>query len=200
MKLFTPIFLILSLVLCGCSSVVSVDHSFDPNHDLSEYRSFAFLPIPHSKLDENAMAILGEDDLSLVALQAVLEEKGFEYLEEGTPDFMVGLRVEMGYEKPAKVAGAAVVGSGFNFSVSESEGVSRSQQYDPNPNINEGINGSKSHRRNRKTFVSMSVEVFDTVTKEMVWKGWATAPSMEVFSSGSAKLRIVNQIMQRFPN
>lgn len=198
MKLFTPVSLILSLALFGCSSVVSVDHSFDSNYNLSGYRTFAFLPTPHSKSDENAMVILGNDDLSLVALRAVLEEKGFEYTEEDMPDFMVGLRVEMGYEPPVGIT--SYVENELHLTAWFGDVGSESQQFDPNPNINEGINGSKSRRNNRREFISMFVEVFDTATKKMVWKGWASAPSMEAFSSESAKLRIVNQIMQRFPN
>lgn len=198
MKLLTPLFLILSLALLGCSSVTMVDHSFDPDFDLSQYKTFMLLPNPHAVSDENAASILGEGDLSLVAVRAVLEAKGFDFIVLGTPDFMVGVRAEMKGKPGTNIDMNPLIFTAWDGTARVPRAVDASEMEDIS--AGQQIKGTRDIMDYKGPMASMRVEVYDTKSKAVVWTGWASSSSLDAFRGDGAKLKIVNQIMQRFPN
>lgn len=198
MKLFTPLLLIISLALSGCTSVTMVDHTFDPDFDLSQYQTFMLLPNPHPAADENAASVLGEDDLSLTAVRAVLEAKGFDFMVLGTPDFMVGVRAEMTGKPSTNIDMNPLIFTAWDGTARVPRAVGRSEMEDIS--ASQQIKGTGEIMDSKGFLVSMRVEVYDTASGEIVWSGWASSSSLNAFRGDETKLKIVGQIMQRFPN
>lgn len=141
------------------------------------------MPNPHPTADPDAAIILGEGDYSLVAVRAVLEAKGFGFMVLGVPDFLIGVRAEMTGERGTNIGKSPIIGP-----------------WDDTAKIKDRLIEGTHVMNVEGVAASMHVEVFDAKTKEIVWTGWASSSSLNAFRGDNAKLKIVNQIMQRFPN
>lgn len=202
-RILTP--LLFGFLLVSCSST-SVQHDFDPQVDLASYSSFGVLPNPHPVNDSMAMSVLGYDDIPILVAVSVLEQKGFVREDSETVDFFVGVRTKVVVNGRASYQSLPsgndmLVMSGWDPGGMMSKNLGQPAEYkghvsdtsDPGERYGDP---SKSHSRK----IYLFVDVFDAVSRDLVWQGWTGSGSLSDFDSDSKRAKKIESILETFPN
>lgn len=184
-----------ALILHGCATL-DLDHSFDPAAQFSQYQSFSVRPVAVLEWDKTNTRILGSNGVALDFAKAVLEEKGYRYVESGHADFLVTARAAAVSTKETPPAIAT-----------ESPALSFSWDLTP-PSRDDFERESQSESAIHKAKRDMAgylqyylvIEIVDTPTRSVVWQGWARYSSLESFKGDAHKADLVSEILARFPN
>lgn len=177
----TPIKLLsaatLALLVAGCATPVKTE--VKPGANFSAYKTFALMPLPTESPAGDPGAALRLAQPARDAVVAALTAKGFAEASGETADFSVNLRGK-------SVPKVEVQELGFTYPVHTRYGRTVTVVRDPYLQVN---------NYDERT---LTVEIFDRRSKEMVWVGWLTHEA-----HGKVKVErvqeAIHRILQEFP-
>lgn len=203
MRLFAVAPLFLCFLLTSCSSL-SVQHEFNPQVDFARLKTFGVLPSPHPEFDAVAKAVFGVDGFAFAVASSVLEDKGFSQDTGSAADFFLGLRIRVGpaeqvaSSSPLDKSDMLVMRGWDPADVVRNLG-EPIPVYEPKTSHYEG-DPSYQPEKHKSVMIYLYVDVFDAVSRELAWQGWATAHSLGEFNTDSKRARIIAEILKPFPN
>jgi len=174
------LFLAIAALLCGCATAPKVQTQAKPGADYSRYHTFALMPLPASPVTTDPGMMLRLVDPARQAVITVLRTNGFTQTELAQADLAVNLRgqslpkvqvTDWGYQ-PMMVRGR------------------RGRYY--------GYGGYRDIDVRNYEERTLSIEIFDNQTKDLVWVGWATTTSSKQFSSEEIQ-ETIQRILADFP-
>jgi hypothetical protein len=174
--------LILALLCLTAGSLsaqrVQVNADKELNHDFSQYKTFAWASQVDSKLDEGVYFL---NDLVLKdrvrnAVQHELEGRGYKFSRQ-SPDLIINFRV---FDKPTTIQGYSSYGVSY-FGTMEMRDPEDVRTFELEPG-------------------SLIVNIIDTKTSRMVWRGFASGLMKDnVFNRDDAKIKqAVNLIFNEY--
>lgn len=204
-------------ILAGCQSTrLPGDHDFDPSFHLEAQSRFSLLPIGSVMGSREIETVLGTNDLPLLAAKSILEEKGFQFVEQGSADFLVGVRAEYHPTKLPEmdsIADKTFQGrSGVNRGTVSTiivTGESANPNWTPDLDLPgerqpvtryTQIEHPKEGLHVTKPSYQLWVEVFDAESGYLVWQGFAHSHLAASFAGDEKRLRAVRSILEAFPN
>lgn len=163
---------LLILAVAGCNSI-EVRSDFDPEVDFRQYRTFNFLPKrPGPGRDPLTEGALIRKRVH-AAVRAQLESKGYAFSESGTPDLLVAYHVNVKER-------VDVTSYGYH----RWDGWS-------------GAGGVDVYRYNEGQLI---LDLIESKSKDLVWRGWATAVVGDTPDSQPGKLEeAIEKILARYP-
>lgn len=155
--------LIAILLITGCTDNVHTTY-MDLSVDLTQYKTYAFLP-PGDKYNEgmNEMAYAELRDKTIEELTQLKYE-----LNPENPDFLVLIHVNFGADTMVEELPASYTYYGEEFY----EGLFIDDYYYPDFTVITEIDPTPGIRLVRYTYGTVVVDIIDTKTKKIVWRGW----------------------------
>ena len=164
----------LAAALVGCSGI-TYNQDYDPDASFTTLKSYSWVEAADPSQVDRGVAPLVARRVNR-AIDENLENKGYNKLESGTPDFMVNWYV--GTDQKISVS---TYSTGWGYY---------------------GWYGGTTTQVNQWTEGTLVVDIIDTKSKELIWRGWAKGALSENPSSEEvtrAVNEVISGILQPFP-
>jgi len=171
--------LILVLLLQACSTTPKVQSEARPGADYARYRTFALLPLPTTSPASDPGLMLRFAEPARQAVIEALSAKGFQPAERARADFVVNLR---GSSMPK----VEVQDWGYTRTV-------YSRRFAGVP-VHVGQTDVRTYEEK-----TLTVEVFDNTTHELVWVGWMTKRTTGARTKPEQLKEAIHAILAEFP-
>jgi len=170
-------FLLCLLIFWSCAPI-AVQWDYDPDADFSQYKTFSWMPKPpdQSTNDPASLSPFMEKRLKKAVLEK-LTAQGYHKID-ATPDLLIAFHLNVRNKKDVHEYG---YGYGYSYG-------------------RRGYPGSVDVRHYKEG--TLTVDLFDTHTKELVWRGWSVSPVQPLDDPRREQLHInqaVEEILKHFP-
>lgn len=170
-------FLLLALLMTGCSSPYKAD--YEPDFDFSGYRSYGWLEPNEPLADSLAGNPLLRKRFTR-AVSRVLQEKGFTLVDSNEPDFLVSVHGTV--QQRMRVNDSISVGYGYY-----------------------SHHGALAVRHMDVSYYdegTLIIDIVDSLRQELVWRGWVTQVVRDYKDPRQAEVAVekaVRGILGNFP-
>ena len=187
----SPLFRVLALAiitfcLTGCETT-KYNRKATPGVDLSQYESFAFLPLPEVVRGVNAEEITAAGRLAQSGIKQILEEKGYPLKSPDEADAVINVTGSI-------VPKILVSQHGYD-AMDVSREVDEYGRYTSYYNVADYF-GTDIETKEEGTLM---IEVYDRSTRQVVWVGWGTRPAARGGPQAANVVEIVQGILASVP-